>query len=143
MIKPSMIVIALGFLLSPSPASAADPPSVLVQTASAKRGSLPDTVTAYGTATAAIDGSTTLSLPSDGRVLQLTVTPGQTVQLGQRLLDFGGKLGSICNALRVSPYSRPLGPEVAKFIANGFIQKRHKPFTVRHTGRRHVIIPCI
>jgi membrane fusion protein (multidrug efflux system) len=95
MIKPSMIVITVGLLLSPLAAPAADSPSVLVQTAAAKRGLLPDTVTAYGTAAPAVDGSTTISLPSDGRVLQLSVTPGQTVQPGQRLLDFGSSAATI------------------------------------------------
>jgi RND family efflux transporter MFP subunit len=89
MMKPGAVIIGLVLLLSLSPAFATDSPSVAVQTAAAKRGSLAETVTAYGTAAPAVDGSTTLSLPSDGRVLQLAVAPGQMVQQGQRLLDFG------------------------------------------------------
>jgi RND family efflux transporter MFP subunit len=89
MMKPGAVIIGLVLLLSSSPAFATDSPSVAVQTIAAKRGSLAETVTAYGTAAPAVDGSTTLSLPSDGRVLQLAVAPGQMVQSGQRLLDFG------------------------------------------------------
>jgi membrane fusion protein (multidrug efflux system) len=88
MMKPGAVIVGLALLLSSSPACAADAPSVAVQTIAAKRASLADTITAYGTAAPVIDGSTTLSLPSDGRVLQLAVAPGQMVQPGQRLLDF-------------------------------------------------------
>jgi multidrug efflux pump subunit AcrA (membrane-fusion protein) len=52
------------------------------------RGSIPDIVTAYGTAVPAINGGTTLSVQSDGRVLQIFATPGEAVHAGQRLLDF-------------------------------------------------------
>jgi membrane fusion protein (multidrug efflux system) len=72
-----------------APASpAAATPSVLVSTQTPVRGSIPDTVTAYGTAVPAASGGTTLSVQSDGRVLQLFVTPGEAVHAGQRLLDF-------------------------------------------------------
>jgi RND family efflux transporter MFP subunit len=70
------------------PASEAETPSVLVWTQTPVRGSIPDTVTAYGTAVPAINGGTTLSVQSDGRVLQLFATPGEAVHAGQRLLDF-------------------------------------------------------
>jgi RND family efflux transporter MFP subunit len=45
-------------------------------------------VTAYGTASPAINGNMTLSVQSDGRVMQLFVTPGEAVHTGQRLLEF-------------------------------------------------------
>jgi RND family efflux transporter MFP subunit len=61
---------------------------VLVWTQSPLRGSIPDTVTAYGTAVTAVNGGMTLSVQSDGRVLRLFVTPGDAVQAGQQLLDF-------------------------------------------------------
>jgi membrane fusion protein (multidrug efflux system) len=70
------------------PAFAAGTPSVLVSTQTPVRGSIPDTVTAYGTATPALNGGMTLSVQSDGRVLQLFVTPGAPVKAGRRLLDF-------------------------------------------------------
>jgi membrane fusion protein, multidrug efflux system len=81
------MVLALAACAAP-PASAAETPSVLVWTQTPARGSIPDTVTAYGTAVAAINGGTTLSVQSDGRVLQLFATPGEAVRAGQRLLDF-------------------------------------------------------
>jgi multidrug efflux pump subunit AcrA (membrane-fusion protein) len=89
MMNARAVIIVLGLMLSSSPASVADAPSVAVQTIAAKRGSVAETVTAYGTAAPVVEGSTTLSLPNDGRVLQLAVAPGQMVQPGQRLLDFG------------------------------------------------------
>jgi membrane fusion protein, multidrug efflux system len=72
---------------APAP-TAPPPPSVAVQTQAPVQGSIPRTVTAYGTAVPAINGSTTLSVQIEGRVLQLAVTPGQIVHSGQRLLDF-------------------------------------------------------
>jgi RND family efflux transporter MFP subunit len=81
------MVLSLAACGAPPP-SAAETPSVLVWTQTPVRGSIPDTVTAYGTAVPAINGGTTLSVQSDGRVLQLFATPGEAVHTGQRLLDF-------------------------------------------------------
>ena len=81
--------LALAALLLPAFAQAADPPSVAVQTKAAEQGALPDTIEAYGTAAPALDGGMTISLQQDGRVAAIAVTPGETVQRGQRLLDFG------------------------------------------------------
>jgi RND family efflux transporter MFP subunit len=81
------IVLSLAACAGP-PASAAVTPSVLVSTQTPVRGSIPDTVTAYGTAAPALNGGMTLSVQIDGRVLQLFVTPGEAVHAGQRLLDF-------------------------------------------------------
>lgn len=75
-------------LLSPV-ASWAQDGSVLVKTESARQGSLPDLVTAYGTATPAFGGGLTLSLPQEGRVLSIAVTPGERVRSGDRLIEFG------------------------------------------------------
>lgn len=71
-----------------SPQAAPEPPSVLVKTQPPQQGSIPRTVSAYGTALPAINGGTTLSVQVEGRVLRLAVTPGQTVHAGQPLLDF-------------------------------------------------------
>jgi membrane fusion protein, multidrug efflux system len=86
-------VVRVGIVLSLAacagfPASAAATPSVLVSTQTPVRGSIADTVTAYGTAVPALNGSMTVSVQIDGRVLQLFVTPGEAVHAGQRLLDF-------------------------------------------------------
>lgn len=75
-------------LLLPGAVWADEAPSVLVQTTLPRRGSLPDTLTAYGTATAAIDGSMTLSIGREGRVRDFGVTPGEAVHAGDRLMDF-------------------------------------------------------
>ncbi len=66
----------------------AETPSVLVSVQTPMRGSVPDTLTAYGTAAPSINGGTTLSVQSDGQVLQLFVTPGEEVHTGQQLLEF-------------------------------------------------------
>jgi membrane fusion protein (multidrug efflux system) len=81
------MVLSLAACATPT-ASAAETPSVLVSTQTPARGSIPDIVTAYGTAVPAINGGTTLSVQSDGRVLQIFATPGEAVHAGQRLLDF-------------------------------------------------------
>lgn len=81
--------LALLLLVLPGLAHAADDPSVLVQTKPAEQGSLPDIVQAYGTAGPALDGGMTISLQQEGLVAAIAVTPGETVQRGQRLVDFG------------------------------------------------------
>ncbi len=75
--------------LSLTPASAAEEGSVLVSTMAPRQGSLPDIITAYGTAVPAPDSSMTISLQSQGRVLRFDVTPGEAVKAGQSLLEFG------------------------------------------------------
>ena len=62
--------------------------SVLVQVQTPQRGALPDTVTAYGSATPAINGGMTLSVQAEGRVMRIAVTPGEAVHAGQTLLEF-------------------------------------------------------
>ncbi len=61
-------------------------PSVLVTTAAPHEGSLPRTLTAYGTVQAAPGSSETLSLLRAGQVTRVLVTPGQAVRQGQPLL---------------------------------------------------------
>jgi membrane fusion protein (multidrug efflux system) len=80
-------VLSAAWLAAPA-AAAVRPPSVLVSTQAPVEGSIPDTLTAYGTAVPAINGGMTLSVQSDGRVLQLFVTPGVAVRAGQQLLEF-------------------------------------------------------
>ena len=62
--------------------------SVLVKVQTPQRGALPDTVTAYGSATPAINGGMTLSVQAEGRVMRIAVTPGEAVHAGQTLLEF-------------------------------------------------------
>jgi RND family efflux transporter MFP subunit len=62
--------------------------SAYVVTAPARMGTLPDLLTAYGTAVPALDASITLSIQAPGQVSHVAVTPGATVRRGQRLLDY-------------------------------------------------------
>ena len=65
----------------------ASQPSVLVTTETLHQGSLPRTVTAYGTVQAAPGGgSETLSLLRAGQVTRVMVAPGDAVHRGQALL---------------------------------------------------------
>ena len=83
-LRPAVLVL----LLIVAAASADDAPSVLVQTQAPQRGTLPETITAYGTAVPAINGGMTLSVQAEGRVMHLLVTPGEAVHAGQALLEF-------------------------------------------------------
>lgn len=67
---------------------APDQASVLVQTQTPQRGSLPDTIAAYGSAAPAIYGGMTLSVQAEGRVSRIIATPGEAVHAGQPLLEF-------------------------------------------------------
>lgn len=62
--------------------------SVLVKTQMPQRGSLPDSVLAYGVATPAINGGMTLSVQAEGRVMRIDVTAGEAVRADQPLLEF-------------------------------------------------------
>lgn len=88
MIARAVLLTVLAAVLAVDPAGAEDP-SVLVQTAPPQQGALPDLVAAYGTAVPALSGGLTLSLPQDGRVLSLAVTPGEQVKAGETLIEFG------------------------------------------------------
>lgn len=93
--KPFALFAA--FLLSPPPVPAADQPSVLVTTVKALRGSEPDLVIAYGSATPLPGAATNLSLLHGGQVLQLGVTPGQSVRKGENLLRIAADPAAIRN----------------------------------------------
>lgn len=68
--------------------SSSDTVSAAVTTQAVHQGSLPDIVSAYGTAAPAIDAVSTLSIQAEGAVTQFDVTAGTTVHRGQRLLTF-------------------------------------------------------
>ncbi len=71
------------------PAGAQDAAGVaLVSLAPARRGSLPEIVTAYGAAAPAQNGGMAVSLQQDGRVGLIMVTQGERVAAGARLLSF-------------------------------------------------------
>ena len=71
----------------------AQQPTVLVATAVVQKGTLDETVTAYGLLQAAPGASLNLSMPYAGQVLRLGVTPGQRVRKGQPLFDYGSDPG--------------------------------------------------
>jgi len=71
-----------------SDASSSDKVSAAVTTQPVHQGSLPDVVSAYGTAVPAIDAASTLSIQAEGAVTQFDVTAGTAVHRGQRLLTF-------------------------------------------------------
>ena len=82
--------IAAGLFVSIVAPGAEEEPkgSVLVETKPIEQGSIADTLTAYGTATPAINASMTLSVQAEGRVTRIAVTPGEAVHTGQVLLEF-------------------------------------------------------
>lgn len=69
-------------------AALAQQPSVLVHTQPAQQGSLPEIVTAYGSAMPAPRGMMTLSLQQQGQVSSVDVTVGQSVRQNETLIDF-------------------------------------------------------
>jgi membrane fusion protein, multidrug efflux system len=81
--------LLLATLAVSSPAWAGDSGSVQVATQTPRRGSVPDVRVAYGTAVPALDGGMTLSLPREGRILAIAVTPGERVRQGGKLIAFG------------------------------------------------------
>jgi len=86
--RRTLVAVALAAAL-PAAALAqngAPQPSVLVTTEMPRQGSLPRTLTAYGTVRAAPGSSETLSLLRAGQVTRLIVAPGQGVRQGQPLL---------------------------------------------------------
>jgi membrane fusion protein (multidrug efflux system) len=89
--------LALGLLASAavSPVWADAAPSVAVQTQPPRQASVPDLLTAYGSAAPALDGGMTLSFQQEGRVLAIAVTPGERVSAGMRLLDFGASPAAV------------------------------------------------
>ncbi|WP_430391577.1 efflux RND transporter periplasmic adaptor subunit [Dyella sp. 20L07] len=62
--------------------------SAAVSTVQVRQGSLPERVTAYGTAGPAADAAQVMSVQAAGRVTQWSVTAGTAVKRGQRLLSF-------------------------------------------------------
>ena len=81
----------LGTMLAIGPCATAlaEPPAaVLVTTAPAQQGTMPNILTAFGEAAPAQGSGSVISLPQDGRVAALLVTQGERVAAGTRLLVF-------------------------------------------------------
>lgn len=81
------VLLALAACGPRQPASAPTP-SVLISTQPLVRGSLPETVVAYGSTGPALNGSRTLSVAQPGQVARLWVTVGAAVRAGQPLVTF-------------------------------------------------------
>ena len=69
------------------PALAADG-AALVSEVAARQGSIPDILTAYGSATPALESGNAISEQQDGRVSAILVTQGERVHAGDRLMVF-------------------------------------------------------
>jgi membrane fusion protein (multidrug efflux system) len=82
------LALAAALLACVVSAHADEPPSALVRAETPREGSLPDLVTAYGTAAPASNASAIISLQQDGRVAAVAVTLGEAVRANQPLLDF-------------------------------------------------------
>lgn len=63
-------------------------PSVAVSVSKALRGSIPATITAYGTAGPSSGGAQTISTTQPGQVVSFMVMPGESVRAGQTLATF-------------------------------------------------------
>src|SRR3981081_3134202 len=61
----------------------------LVKVQDPKRGSIPDMVYAYGTATPTSSATQTASFQRDGQVAEIFVEVGDQFKMGDKLLDFG------------------------------------------------------
>lgn len=80
------VLIGLALLAPAAPAAAA--PSALVQTQPARTGTLPETITAYGSVVPARGALATLSAPRPGLVQSIAVVAGQVVRKGQALYTY-------------------------------------------------------
>ena len=87
-IFPIVVLTLSGCGGSAADSDASDKISAAVDTQAVHQGSLPDVVSAYGTAAPAIDAASTLSIQAEGAVTQFDVTAGTAVHRGQRLLTF-------------------------------------------------------
>jgi RND family efflux transporter MFP subunit len=87
-------LLALSACGDTAPDTADSQPSVLVTTTRVARGSLPETIPAYGTAGPALSGVQTISFNQPGQVTALLVTPGLAVRAGQPLLVFAPSAGA-------------------------------------------------
>lgn len=87
-VAPLVLLLGLGACGHGQQTPADTAPSVLVTTQPVTQGSLPSTVTAYGSAAPAPNGQQTLSVPQPGQVTGLAVTAGMAVRAGYPLVTF-------------------------------------------------------
>lgn len=82
-------VFVLCVLLSTGPVSAADDPSVRVETVALKQQPMAETVSGYGVVSPDTRSLQNISLPRPGQIMALWVSVGQEVKKGAALLEFG------------------------------------------------------
>ncbi|MGA8033493.1 MAG: efflux RND transporter periplasmic adaptor subunit [Casimicrobiaceae bacterium] len=92
MTRPGMLLLAMA--LAAGPALAASVPSVQVETVALKQQPVADTVAGYGTVSPAPRALHTISVSRAGRVVEMSVSPGQVVKKGETLLVFGTDPGA-------------------------------------------------
>ena len=93
----------LGFLGSRGPAPAAaqesnakgDAKAIQVNVMDPKRGSIPELISAYGTATQPSSAIVTQSLQRDGQVTNIFVEVGDQVKMGDPLVEFGASPAAV------------------------------------------------
>ena len=94
--------------------------SAQVITQPATRGSLPNLVTAYGTAMPGVDAATTLSIRAEGQVTHFDVTDGAAVKAGQPLLSFDlapSAVASYAQAVAALKLARTQREQTKKLLA--------------------------
>lgn len=82
----AMWLTLIGIALAPTTARCDDQPSVLVQLSKLERGSLPKTVTAYGTVQASAPAQRAIMAPTAAIVDEINVRPGEEVDEGAPLV---------------------------------------------------------
>jgi RND family efflux transporter MFP subunit len=95
-------------------------PSVAVTVQRITRGSAPEWLTAYGSATPSVTGTQTLSLQLSGQLTGLSITPGAAVRAGQLLAVFNtepSSLGTFQEALTTLDAARRQRDTVAQLLA--------------------------
>lgn len=93
-----LIATAVGLSLLAATAIAQDKAaeqSVLVATVPVQRGTLPDTLTCYGTAEPQTGNTSSISLPRAGRIQQIVVRPGQKLRPGDAILTFAADAAAV------------------------------------------------
>src|SRR3984885_15017868 len=90
----SAATASLIFLHGP-PIAAEDKGAPAVKGQDPKRGSIPDMVFAYGTATPTSSATVTASFQRDGQVSEIFVEVGDQFKMGDPLLDFGASPAAV------------------------------------------------
>jgi membrane fusion protein (multidrug efflux system) len=91
---PSAAIAALLFLHGPAIADEVKG-AAAVKVQDPKRGSIPDLVYAYGTATPTSSATQTASFQRDGQIAEIFVEVGDQFKMGEKLLDFGASPAAV------------------------------------------------